>query len=69
LWAGAYVLNLNKDYQEVIEKSQYALVVNGHLNNLYSLSDIALKWMFPMIFKGQEAIGIYAIFKEIKEED
>lgn len=69
LWAGAYVLNLNKEYQEVVEKSQYALVVNGHLNNLFSDKDYALKYGFPMIFKGQLAIGLYPIFKDIKEED
>lgn len=36
IWAGAYVLDLNKDYNEVFEKSVYCTVVNGHLNNLYS---------------------------------
>ena len=61
-WAGAYVLNLNKDYQEVYDKASYCLVVNGHLNNLYSEKDYALKYGFPMIFKGQLAIGLYPIF-------
>lgn len=68
-WAGAYVLNLNKQYEEVLDRASYCLVVNGHLNNLYSKMDYALKYGFPMIFKGQVAIGCYAIFEDIKDED
>lgn len=69
IWAGAYVLDLNKDYNEVFEKSVYCTVVNGHLNNLYSEMDYALKYGFPRLFKGQKAVGLYPIFEDIKEED
>jgi hypothetical protein len=51
-WAGAYVLDLNKQYKEIYERAQYGLVVNGHLNNFYSEKDLALKIGFPMIFRG-----------------
>ena len=69
IWAGAYVLDLNKEYSEVYEKSVNCLVVNGHLNNLYSKVDYALKYGFPVLFKGQIAVGLYPIFEDIKEED
>ena len=68
-WAGAYVLNLNKQYQEVLDRAAYCLVCNGHLNNLFSSKDYALKYGFPMIFRGQTAVGLYPIFEDIKEED
>ena len=69
IWAGAYVLDLNKEYQEVLEKSVNCTVVNGHMNNLYSTKDVPLAYGFPKLFKGKRAIGLYAIFEDIKEED
>ena len=44
-------------------------MVNGNLNNLYSLTDEAFKYLMPMIYKGTKAIGIYPIFEDIKDED
>lgn len=53
----------------MFDRASYCLVCNGYLNNLYSKVDYALKYGFPMIFKGQVAIGLYPIFEDIKEED
>ena len=69
IWAGAYVLDINKTYEEVYDKSKYALVVNGHLNNCFSTKDYPLTYGFPKLFRGQRPIGIYAIFEEIKDSD
>ena len=63
------MLDLNKEYNEILEKSINCMVVNGNLNNLYSVKDYPLNYGFPKLFKGQRAIGIYAIFEDIKEED
>lgn len=52
IWAGAYVLDLNKSYQEVYEKSVNCLVVNGHLNNCFSTKDYPLTYGFPKLFRG-----------------
>jgi len=70
IWAGAYVIDLSKKYDEILEKSQNCQIVNGNLNNLYSKVDFALKAMgSPILYKGTLAIGLYAIFTNIKEED
>ena len=70
IWAGAYIIDLSKKYEEILEKSQNCLIVNGNLNNLYSKVDFALKGMgSPILYNGYRAIGLYAIFKDIKEED
>ena len=36
IWAGAYVINMTKEYSEIKERSQVCSVTNGNLNNLYS---------------------------------
>ena len=67
-WAGAYVLDVTKTYEEVREKSQNCSVINGNLNNLYSKTDGVLKGM-PILYTGTKAIGLSPIFENIKEED
>ena len=69
IWAGAYVIDMTKTYEEIKERSQVCAVVNGNLNNLYSEKDGVLKNLFTRVFPGKRAIGLYAIFEEIKEED
>lgn len=69
LWAGAYVIDISKEYEEKKEKSMNCTVVNGRLNNLYSPKDGPLRHGFTMLYKGQRAVGLYPIFEDIKEED
>ena len=70
IWAGAYIIDLTKKYEEVREKSQNCAVVNGNLNNCYSTKDSALSYVLPNIFyPGMRAVGTYDIFKDIKEAD
>ena len=53
IWAGAYIIDLSKKYEEILEKSQNCLIVNGNLNNLYSKVDFALKGMgSPILYNG-----------------
>merc|ERR1712046_549379 len=67
--AAAYVIDLSKQYSEVLEKSQNCTVVNGNLNNLYCPKDGALKHGMTMVYKGQKAVGLQPIFEDIKPED
>lgn len=69
IWAGAYVIDLSKEYEEIKERAQVCRVANGNLNNLYSEKDGVLKNVFTRVFPGRKAIGLYAIFEDIKEED
>ena len=68
-WAGAYVLDLNKTYEEVYEKSINLQVCNGYVNNMYTDQDWAVKYGLAKFFKGQRGIGMYPIFEDIKDED
>ena len=49
-WAGAYVIDLTKTYEEVREKSENCCVVNGNLNNLYSKVDGVLNSGMTMLY-------------------
>lgn len=69
IWAGAYVIDMTKEYEETKERAQVCTVANGNLNNLYSEKDGILKSLFTRVFPGKRAIGLYAIFEDIKEED
>ena len=69
IWAGCYVIDLTKKYDELKEKSQNCIVINGNLNNMYSKKDGALKMFKQMLYPGENAIGTYPIFTEIEEKD
>lgn len=51
-WAGAYVLDINKTYEEVYEKSINLTVCNGVANNLYAENDWVVKYGLSKFFKG-----------------
>ena len=69
IWAGAYVIDVNKDYEEIKKKSKICNMINGRLNNLWSKNDTTLAYGLTHVYPGQRAVGTYAIFQDIKEED
>lgn len=46
LWAGAFVLDPYKKYEERMQKAFHAGVCNGQLSNVWSSSDTVLKYVF-----------------------
>ena len=69
LWAGAYVIDVTKKYDEKVEKAGDCIVVNGNLNNVWSKNDAVLKHGFTMLYKNQKCVGLYPIFEDIEEKD
>lgn len=68
-WAGAYMVDHSKTYEEIKEKSEWCTVVNGNLFHLWSKKDPAMPLMSRGVGYPTEAIGAKPIFTEITEED
>lgn len=51
IWAGAYVIDVSKTYDEKYEKAGDCIIVNGNLNNVWSKHDAILKHGFTHIYK------------------
>jgi hypothetical protein len=69
VWAGAYVIDHTGMDEEIVEKSEACTVINGNLNNCYSLKDGALKGFKSQLYPGKVPVGFKPIFDNIPEKD
>ena len=71
LWAGSFVIDPNRKYEERMEVSRDCSVLAGCLSNLYSEADIVLRYGQPIMHSesGTQSIGIQQILVDIHEDE
>ena len=71
LWAGSFVLDRNRQFEERMEVAQYCSFLSGTVTNLYSEGDVVLRYGQPMVHSepGTTSIGMQQILVDIPEDE
>ena len=68
LWAGAYVIDPKKSYDERMRAAYQCSIINGNLYNLWSVKDLVLSKLFTKLHVGQLPVGSQEILKDVPED-
>ena len=58
IWAGAFVLDKDKTYQERLDVSRYCSTLSGMMINIYSEADIILRYGQPIVHSDPGTLSV-----------